>query len=136
MPPSSLPPQKKRKLSSSDSTVRKIESLEASINKSLTEGGSLNYFLDLLELARSTSDPAVLHKALYALYRTSVSIAASPKIDLSKCRTEESKVVRGWLLDRVGEYTDLLCRLTADEEKALRVSSIHSTFRELDWLTR
>ncbi|KAF8609790.1 CBF-domain-containing protein, partial [Ceratobasidium sp. AG-I] len=124
MPPSSLPPQKKRKLASSDSSVKKIDSFEALFNKALAEDGSLNCFLDLLELARSTSDAAVLHKALYALYRCSVSITASRKIDLSKCRTEESKVVRGWLLDRVGEYTDLLCGLMLDEEKALRAASL------------
>jgi U3 small nucleolar RNA-associated protein 19 len=123
MPPSSLPPLKKRKLS--DTSVKKIESLESSLDKSLAQGGSLNYLVDLLELARSASDPAVLHKALYALYRSCVSIAASPKIDLSKCLTEESKIVRGWLLDRVGEYTDLLCGLLGNEEKALRVSHVY-----------
>lgn len=119
MAPSSLPPLKKRKLSSDD-TLKQIESLESALTKSLAEGGSLNNLVDLLELTRS-SDAAVLHKALYALYRVVVSICASPKIDLSKCRTEESKLVRAWLLDRVGEYADVLCGLMADDEKALRV---------------
>ncbi|KAG9125442.1 hypothetical protein FRC07_007579 [Ceratobasidium sp. 392] len=123
--PSSLPPLKKRKLSSSsDATVKKIESLESSLAKSLVDGTSLNALVDLLELAGSTTDPAVLHKALYALYRSAVSIAASPKLDLSKCRTEETKLVRTWLLDRIGEYTDLLCGLMADEEKALRSAAL------------
>ncbi|KAG9094562.1 hypothetical protein FS749_012228, partial [Ceratobasidium sp. UAMH 11750] len=132
---SSLPPLKKRKLSSSlDATVKKIESLEASLQKSLVDGTSLNALVDLFELAGSTADPAVLHKALYALYRSVVSIAASPKLDLSKCRTEESKLVRTWLLDRVGEYTDLLCGLMADDEKALRSAALQilmSTLKHL-----
>ncbi|QRW04827.1 ribosome biogenesis protein NOC4 [Ceratobasidium sp. AG-Ba] len=79
--PSSLPPPKKRKLSSSDDTVKRIESLESSLAQSLLSGGSLNAFVDLLELARSTTDAAVLHKIIYALYRSMVSIAASPKLD-------------------------------------------------------
>jgi U3 small nucleolar RNA-associated protein 19 len=123
MSPASLPPQKKRKLAASETRIKQIESLEATINTSLAEGGSLNCLVDLLDLARSSSDAAILHKALYALYRSCVSVAASSKINLSKCSTEESKLVRTWLLERVGEYTDLLCGLMADEEKALRVST-------------
>ncbi|ELU43204.1 ribosome biogenesis protein Noc4 [Rhizoctonia solani AG-1 IA] len=119
MSPSSLPPQKKRKLASGDSKVKELEGIEANINKSLAEGGSLNCLVDLLDIARSSSDPAFLHKVLYSLYRSCVSIAASPKINLSKCQTEESKVVRTWLLERIGEFTDLLCGLMTDEEKAL-----------------
>ncbi|QRV75921.1 hypothetical protein RhiJN_03936 [Ceratobasidium sp. AG-Ba] len=122
--PSSLPPPKKRKLSSSDDTLKRIESLESSLAQSLLSGGSLNAFVDLLELARSTTDAAVLHKIIYALYRSTVSIAASPKLDASKCRTEESKLVRTWLLDRVNEYIDLLCGLMADEEKGLRSAAL------------
>ncbi|KAG8684754.1 hypothetical protein FRC09_015165, partial [Ceratobasidium sp. 395] len=123
--PSSLPPLKKRKLSSSsEATIEKIELLESSLSKSLTDGTSLNALVDLLELASSTTDPSTLHKALYALYRSVVSIAASPKLDLSKCRTEESKLVRTWLLDRANEYTDMLCGLMADEEKALRTAAL------------
>ncbi|KAH7344510.1 CBF/Mak21 family-domain-containing protein [Rhizoctonia solani] len=124
MSPSSLPPQKKRKLTPADSKLKEIETIEATINKSLAEGGSLNCLADLLDLARSSSDAAILHKALYALYRSCVSIVASPKINLSKCLTEESKLVRAWLLERVGEYTDLLCGLMADEEKALRAAAL------------
>ncbi|KAG8726073.1 hypothetical protein FRC12_023735 [Ceratobasidium sp. 428] len=124
--PSSLPSLKKRKLSSSsEATIGKIELLESSLSKSLTDGTSLNALVDLLELASSTTDPSTLHKALYALYRSVVSIAASPKLDLSKCRTKESKLVRTWLLDRANEYTDMLCGLMADEEKALRVSPMN-----------
>lgn len=126
MSPSSLPPQKKRKILPSDSRTKEIESLEAQVNKSLTEDGSLNCLADLLDLARSTSDAAILHKALYAIYRTCVSIAASTKINLSKCSTEESKLVRTWLLERIGEYTDFLCGLLADEEKALRVRDFYT----------
>ncbi|CEL58182.1 putative protein C1604,06c OS=Schizosaccharomyces pombe (strain 972 / ATCC 24843) GN=SPBC1604.06c PE=3 SV=1 [Rhizoctonia solani AG-1 IB] len=124
MSPSSLPPQKKRKLASTDSNVKDIEAIEAAVNKSLAEGGSLNCLADLLDLARCSSDAAVLHKVLYSLYRSCVSVAASPKIDLSKCQTEESKLVRSWLLERIGEYTDLLCGLMADQEKALRTAAL------------
>ncbi|GAB1518716.1 Maturation and nuclear export of 40S ribosomal subunits interacting protein [Rhizoctonia solani] len=124
MSPSSLPPQKKRKLASGDSKVKELEGIEANINKSLAEGGSLNCLVDLLDIARSSSDPAFLHKVLYSLYRSCVSIAASPKINLSKCQTEESKVVRTWLLERIGEFTDLLCGLMTDEEKALRTAAL------------
>ncbi|KAF8708010.1 CBF/Mak21 family, partial [Rhizoctonia solani] len=124
MSPSSLPPQKKRKLASGDSKVKELEAIEANINKSLAEGGSLNCLVDLLDIARSSSDPAFLHKVLYSLYRSCVSIAASPKINLSKCQTEESKVVRTWLLERIGEFTDLLCGLMTDEEKALRTAAL------------
>ncbi|CAE6424430.1 unnamed protein product [Rhizoctonia solani] len=124
MSPSSLPPQKKRKLASTDPNVKDIEAIEAAINKSLAEGGSLNCLADLLDLARCSSDAAVLHKVLYSLYRSCVSVAASPKIDLSKCQTEESKLVRSWLLERIGEYTDLLCGLMADQEKALRTAAL------------
>ncbi|KAJ1310961.1 hypothetical protein OPQ81_009472 [Rhizoctonia solani] len=124
MLPSSLPPQKKRKLASGDSKFTEIEATEATINKALLEGGSLNSLADLLDLARASSDPAILHKVLYALYRSCVSIVASSKIDLSKCHTEETKLVRTWLLERVGEYTDLLCGLMADEEKALRTAAL------------
>ncbi|KAF8761080.1 CBF/Mak21 family [Rhizoctonia solani] len=118
------PPQKKRKLASGDSKVKELEGIEANINKSLAEGGSLNCLVDLLDIARSSSDPAFLHKVLYSLYRSCVSIAASPKINLSKCQTEESKVVRTWLLERIGEFTDLLCGLMTDEEKALRTAAL------------
>ncbi|KDN49533.1 hypothetical protein RSAG8_02235, partial [Rhizoctonia solani AG-8 WAC10335] len=121
---SSLPPQKKRKLASADSKLKELETIEGSINKSLAEGGSLNCLADLLDLARSSSDAAILHRVLYALYRSCVSILASPKINLSKCLTEESKLVRTWLLERVGEYTDMLCGLMADEEKALRAAAL------------
>ncbi|KAG8691636.1 hypothetical protein FRC11_014013 [Ceratobasidium sp. 423] len=124
MSPSSLPPQKKRKLASSDSKIEEIETIEATISKSLAEGGSLNGLADLLDLARSSTDAAILHKVLYGLYRSCVSIVASPKINLSKCLTEDSKLVRTWLLERIGEYTDFLCGLMADEEKALRTAAL------------
>lgn len=127
--PTTMPPLKKRKLVP---ILEKIHSLEADIGSSLAQGGSLNGLADLLDLARSASDPAILHKALYALYRACVSIAASPKLNLSKCPTEETRLVRTWLLERLGEYTDLLCDLMADEDRALRVSTFTQLPASLD----
>lgn len=123
MPPRSLPPpakKQKRKHTEAQDEVKRLEGLLTAAAQS-TPTGSLNPLADLLILAESSSAPQDLSRAVYALYRVWVILINGGKMSPSADEGEESKVVRGWLWDRMSAYQDILVGLLADSEGALRV---------------
>ena len=113
---SSLPPKKKRKSNNHD-----VPSLEQSISTALDEGTSLNAYADLNNLISAEQDPKLTHAVIYALYRSTVLIISKGQLVGGKEESEEAKIVRLWIIARMGEYVENLVGLLKDEEKSLRV---------------
>ena len=125
-PRSSLPQSSKKRKSDSDAhsssdVASRIQSLEQQIVAAVSSKSSLNPLADLLDLARSTSDPQTLSKAIYALYRVFVVIITNGLL-LSVSGSDETRAVRSWIQDRLHGYVELLTGLLKDEESILRVS--------------
>ena len=122
MPPSSLPrAAKRRKLSeTSNGDEKTICDLEARLTSAVASKDSLNPLADLLDLTFTLSDAALMHKAVYSLYRVFVLVSSEGILD-ARGEEEEARVVRGWLQGRLAAYADLLMSLLKDEEQALRV---------------
>ncbi|KZV69409.1 CBF-domain-containing protein [Peniophora sp. CONT] len=125
MPPSSLPrAAKRRKISeTSNGNEKAITDLEARLTSAVAAKQSLNPLADLLDLTFTLSDPALLHKAVYSLYRVFVLVVSEGLLDV-RGEDEEARVVRGWLQDRLAAYADFLLSLLKDEEQALRTSAL------------
>ena len=113
---SSLPPKKKRKSNNHD-----VASLEQSISTALDEGTSLDAYADLNNLISTEQDPKLTHAVIYALYRSTVLIISKGRLVGGKEESEEAKIVRLWIISRMGEYVENLVGLLKDEEKSLRV---------------
>jgi U3 small nucleolar RNA-associated protein 19 len=122
MPVSSLPPSKKRKISSSEDKTSRIQQLETELNLAISNNTSINTLVDLLEISKSAEEPQICSKSIYALYRIFVALIASGRLDLKG--DENAKVVRAWIREKLNAYTDLLVGLMNDSEKSLRVSAI------------
>lgn len=117
--PSSL---KKRKAASNTSPddAAKIQKLEEQVTTAVTSKTSLNPLTDLLEAAQNATEPSILTKAIYALYRSYVVIITNGLLSNIPAN-EEAKAVRAWLNERLHEYTELLVGLLKDEDATLRV---------------
>jgi hypothetical protein len=84
--------------------------------------GSLNPLADLLDLAQTATEAQDASKAIYALYRVFVVLVGSGKMNTEgHALSEEAKVVRVWLWERLGAYGSLLVGLMKDEDSGLRV---------------
>jgi len=117
MPPSSLPPAKRRKTHH----IATIEELENELTTAFRTTKSLNRLADLTILVSSLSEPQELHNGIYALYRVFVLIIDAGNFVGAVEESEESKVVRSWLNELLGEYSEVLCRCLQHEQKPIRV---------------
>jgi U3 small nucleolar RNA-associated protein 19 len=127
MAPSSLPQKRKAAPASSKADTRdatvKTAALEQQLSEAIQGGGSLNALADLVALARAPAAPApATSKAIYALYRAHVTLLASGK--LVPGGDEAARTARAWIWDRLNAYTDILCGLLQDGDKALRVCTL------------
>lgn len=123
-PRPSLPPSaKKRKLSDTKDeygAASSVHALELQLTAAVANKTSLNPLADLLDLACNATEPAVLSKATYALYRVFVVITSSNLL-YGPVADEKGKVVRSWLHERLQVYTQLLVGLLKDDEPTLQV---------------
>lgn len=128
------PPSKKRKTntsSSSNSIAVQIQSLESTLTSAVQSSASLNPLADLLNLAQTTVEPKDVSKIIYALYRIFVVLVGSGKMSAEGQASEEGKVVRAWLWERLGAYQDLLVGLMKDEVSGLRVCVLFYLFADV-----
>lgn len=116
--PSSLPLAKKRKTSNDSGFASSIQQLEAQLTEAVSSDASLNPLVDLLQLIDNAAEAGDVSKGIYAVYRVFVLILGGDKYGLG---SQEGRVVRTWIWERLGEYVDYLLGLLKDEEKALRV---------------
>jgi U3 small nucleolar RNA-associated protein 19 len=126
MAPSSLPKSLKRKAApaayddGSQYTIENVAQLEAQLNAAVQAGGSFNALADLVALARASDASAqATSKAIYALYRVQAVLLSAGT--LSPGGDAAARTARAWVWDRLNAYTDILCGLLQDEDKALRV---------------
>jgi U3 small nucleolar RNA-associated protein 19 len=125
----SLPPPSKKRKPIPSSIIAQIQSLESTLTDAVQSSASLNPLADLLNLAHTATDEKDVSKAIYALYRVFVVLVSSGKMSAStEATNEEMKVVRAWLLERLGAYQDLLVGLMKDEDAGLRVFTFNPCF--------
>ena len=96
-----------------------IKELEDNITDSISSNASLNCLADLISLTGSLHNPQSALKAIYACYRVFVLLIS--KGCLENSTSEEEKLVRVWILERLDEYVRFLTGLLKDEESLLRV---------------
>ena len=99
--------------------LQDIKQLEDEITASISSAASLNPLADLISLAISLHDAQSVLKAIYASYRVFVLLIS--KGCLENSTSEQEKLVRAWILQRLDEYVRFLSGLLADEESLLRV---------------
>ena len=114
------PPAKKRKINPSEA-AQKTQKLEEQISDAVSNNTSLNPLADLVELACSATQAKDVSKAIYALYRSLVTIIHKGKFVVAG--DEHAKIVKAWLWEQLNTYVELLAGLLQDDEKSLRVSS-------------
>ncbi|KAI0319848.1 ribosome biogenesis protein Noc4 [Amylostereum chailletii] len=129
MAPSSLPrAPKRRKLSgstASSETESTIRDLETRISTAIANKSSLNTLADLVELLPTLPRAELVHKAVYALYRSFVLVINAGFMDRKEGEgDEEGRVVRVWIAERMGEYEAFLAGLMKDAESTLRTSAL------------
>ncbi|KAF8268920.1 ribosome biogenesis protein Noc4 [Lactarius quietus] len=100
----------------------RIKELEDIITASISSGASLNPLADLISLTVSLHNPQSVLKAIYACYRVFVLLIS--KGCLENSTSEQEKLVRGWILERLDEYVRFLTGLLKDEESLLRTSAL------------
>ena len=103
-----------------------VKELEDNITASISSAASLNSLTDLVSLTVSLQNPQAVLKAIYACYRVFVLLIS--KGFLEKSTSEQEKLVRLWMLERLDEYVRFLTGLLQDEESLLRVRSTFSDF--------
>ena len=96
-----------------------IKELENNITASISSSASLNPLADLISLTVSLHSPQSVLKAIYACYRVFVLLIS--KGCLENSTSEQEKLVRMWILERLDEYVRFLTGLLKDEELLLRV---------------
>ena len=124
-PRPSLPvSQKKRKAEpkSAKADASSIQKLEEQIAAASTSQGSLNPLADLLEIAQDSTEPSLLTKAIYALYRSFVIILTNGILSTTPAN-EDARTVRTWVNERLHECTEFLVSLMKDEDPTVRVRS-------------
>ncbi|KAH9837858.1 ribosome biogenesis protein Noc4 [Rhodofomes roseus] len=130
-PRSSLPSSsKKRKVSTNadqdeDGTLKEIKQLESQLAAAIFNNESLNKIANLVQLALNASDANHVLKAVYALYRTFVTLITKGMMNSKGAgETEETRAVRAWLSEHMNQYVECLGELLQDEESILRTSSL------------
>jgi U3 small nucleolar RNA-associated protein 19 len=96
-----------------------IKELEDNITASISSNASLNRLADLISLTASLHNPQSVLKAIYACYRVFVLLISKGCLESST--SEQEKLVRVWILERLDEYVRFLTGLLKDEESLLRV---------------
>ena len=96
-----------------------IKGLEVNITASISSSASLNPLADLVSLTVSLHNPQSVLKAVYACYRVFVLLIS--KGCLENPMSEQEKLVKVWMLERLDEYVSFLTGLLKDEESLLRV---------------
>ncbi|KAI5117740.1 hypothetical protein M0805_004929 [Coniferiporia weirii] len=138
---SSLPPSKKQKTGASSyassSPLQTITALESSVSAALDANASLNPLADLLHIAVAPPDEdvEVALKAIFALYRLFTLISQKGILIVSADESGDRKLVRTWIVARLGAFVELLCALLNDEDKTLRISSLKILFSLLRQLS-
>jgi hypothetical protein len=99
--------------------AKSVQDLERQLKAAVATNSSLNLLVDLLDLTCNAEDPQDTSKGINALHGIFVSIIA--KGNLSIKNTDDSKIVRAWIWDRLNSYADFLTSLLADREKTLQV---------------
>ncbi|KAI0091728.1 ribosome biogenesis protein Noc4 [Irpex rosettiformis] len=126
-PRSSLPSSsKKRKHAGSsdeEKLLAKITTLEARLIDAVTSKSSLNPLADLLDVAYNTLEAQALSKTIWALYRVFVVVISNDLL-LNIVGSEESKVVRIWLQEKLNSYVKLLVGLMKDDDGTLKTSAL------------
>ena len=97
-----------------------IHSLEKQLTEAVASKSSLNPLADLLDIAYNSSNAHLLSKAVWALYRVFVVIIKDGAF-FHAAGSEEARVVRSWLQEKLNAYVNLLVSLLQDEE-AVRAS--------------
>lgn len=113
------PPNKKRKIQKDNGLAANITILEQQLVAAVSSNASLNPLADLLDLTLTAKTAPDTSKGIYSLYRVLVTVITSGKLNASG--TEEAKVVKAWLWERMNSYVVFLSGLLKDEEKTLRV---------------
>ncbi|KAF7790030.1 hypothetical protein EIP86_000979 [Pleurotus ostreatoroseus] len=130
-PRSSLPTSsKKRKKDGTnvaEESAASIQSLEEQLITAVSAKSSLNGLSDLLDIAQTTTDPQVLSKAVYALYRVFVVVITNNLL-LNVSGNDEARTVRDWIQGRLRAYVELLTGLLKDEESILKTSALNILF--------
>ncbi|KAK7056424.1 Maturation and nuclear export of 40S ribosomal subunits interacting protein [Paramarasmius palmivorus] len=121
------PPAKKRKVNPSE-TSQKTQKLEEQISDAVSKNTSLNPLADLVELACSATQAEDVSKAIYALYRSLVTIIHKGKFVVAG--DEHAKIVKAWLWEQLNTYVELLTGLLQDDEKSLR-KHLSTSFSEV-----
>ncbi|CAG7849953.1 Uncharacterized protein C1604.06c [Serendipita indica DSM 11827] len=111
-------PTKKRKIQDSNAErTNNIQEIENSLQAAVSQGSSLNRLSDLLEIAeKNGEDPKVLHKALYALYRTFSLLISKNWFHSPQAPSEKAQIVRQWLFKRLDQYLGILFALLDHSE--------------------
>ncbi|KAH9067840.1 ribosome biogenesis protein Noc4 [Lactarius vividus] len=100
----------------------RIKELEDNLTASISSSASLNPLADLISLTVSLHNPQSVLKAVYACYRLFVLLIS--KGCLENSTSEQEKLVRVWVLERLDEYVQFLTGLFQDEEPLLRTSAL------------
>jgi U3 small nucleolar RNA-associated protein 19 len=100
-----------------------IKELEDNITASISSNASLNRLADLISLTASLHNPQSVLKAIYACYRVFVLLISKGCLESST--SEQEKLVRVWILERLDEYVRFLTGLLKDEESLLRTSALN-----------
>jgi hypothetical protein len=114
----------RKRLKLQDDTL--VKELEDNLTASISSGASLNTLADLVSLTISLRNPQAVLKAIYACYR--VFVLSISKGFLENSTSEQEKLVRLWILERLDEYVRFLTGLLQDEESLLRVRPTSSDF--------
>ncbi|KAH8996716.1 CBF/Mak21 family-domain-containing protein [Lactarius akahatsu] len=100
----------------------RIKELEDNLTASISSSASLNPLADLISLTVSLHNPQSVLKAIYACYRLFVLLISQGRLENST--SEQEKLVRVWVLERLDEYVQFLTGLLQDEEPLLRTSAL------------
>lgn len=111
---------KKRKHAEDNNESLSIQTLEKQLIAAVSSKSSLNPIADLLDIAYNATDPQVLSKAIWSLYRVLVVVITNGAL-LNVAGNDESKAVRAWLQEKLNGYVKLLASLLKDEESVLKV---------------
>jgi hypothetical protein len=130
MAPSSLgPTSKRRKVTKTHSdTELQLKELESQLSSAVQTKGSLNPLSDLLEFASSQSEPDLVHKAIYALYRVFVMILGNAALETQE--GEDTRLVRTWIFEKLNAYAAFLLSLLKDSEPNLRVRYYYTIYAD------
>lgn len=120
-------PKASASASTSTNALTSITTHELSLS---TSPFSPNPLLPLISLTRHPS-PDIVHKAIYALYRSFTKIAEDGRLFAFKGESgqgredrESKEAVAKWVRERLEEYLTVLRGLMRDSEPALRVSCL------------